>query len=143
MRKSLYTLLCGSALCVGMVASSVNASESRTVTFSVPCSGSDQLVNFTATGLGTASTRFIQGAEVALFQFPQGMQYLVLAAAPSSGPTDHDTLLLMGQKDSHVSRDYTGFYSIPNNAGSIAFTIHAACNSGDQMQGIVKVEFFS
>src|SRR5262245_10927225 len=70
MRNSLRTLLCCSTLCAGLAATSANAAETRTTGFSIPCNGVTQQVLFNATGFAAATTRFVQGTEVAITSNP-------------------------------------------------------------------------
>ena len=66
MLNRLLSLLCLSALGFGAVVLPANASETRVEDFSLQCDGTERTVVFTATGLGTAASRFIQGAEVSV-----------------------------------------------------------------------------
>jgi hypothetical protein len=93
-----------------------------------------------ATNLGAAATRFIQGAEISLFENRGGLQYIILRAQGNPNVQ----LLTMGLADNRVFRDFTGFFSVPNVGGTIQFTIDGACNGGTgQIQGIVTIAFFS
>ena len=139
MWRHLRTIVCCALLCVGLGVAPLNASESRITTFSLSCDGSEQFVNFTVTGLGTASTRFIQGAEISLFQKDGALKYILIFAV--SDPNRN--LITMGMNDTHVARDFTGFYSAPNNGGSMSFLIDGVCTGGGQVKGIAVINFFS
>jgi len=141
MWKHLRSAVCGSLLCAGLAVTPSTASENRSFSFIVPCNGQQQTINLTASGLGTASTRFVQGAELALFQKDPSttLQYIVLAATGGSG----STLAMLGVSDTHVGNMFTGFYALPNNSGTIPFTLFGSCTGGGQVQGFVVVQFFS
>ena len=137
----LWSLVCGSLLCVGLLVTPSTASESRLTSFAFPCDGQPKIVTFTTSGLGTASTRFIQGAEISLFQAtPGSLQYIILTALQDA----NRTLATMSLNDTRVSRDFTGFYSTPTDgSGNILFAIRGSCIGGGQIQGLVTIDFFS
>jgi len=139
MGNSLRTLLCCSTLCAGLAVTSANASEARTFGFSIPCTGSTQVVNLSATSLGPASTRFVQGSEISIFSNPDALQFLILQANVGT----FSTLLTLGVGQRHAFHDYTGFYSLPNSAGTIPFVLFGACSGGGSVSGIVVIQFFS
>jgi hypothetical protein len=143
MRWILKQIVGVSALCLGLAAIPANASENRFSGFSIPCDGQAHTVFFLASGLGTAATRFIQGAEISLFNNASGLQFMLLSV-DSSGTAVQ--LITLGAGQSHWSRDYTGFYSVPNNffgaTGNIGFQLTGQC-TGPTITGIVVVGFFS
>jgi len=136
----LRTVLCVSALSFGLAATAANASETRNTNFLFACDGTNKTITFSATGLGNAASRFIQGAEISLFENHGGLQYIILRAQGNA----NFQLLTMSTADNRVFRDFTGFFSVPNVGGTIQFTIDGVCNSGaGQIQGVVTVAFFS
>ena len=143
MGTRLATILGASAL-LGFTAISANASETRVANFVLACDGSNKTFHFNATNLGTAASRFIQGAEISLFDTSGTLQYLILRAAPSgSQPDDTRQLLTLGNRSTHESNQFTGFFSVANVNGTIAFTVDGACTAPGQIQGLVTISFFS
>ena len=146
MPRNLKTALAIVALCLGLAALPANASENRSSGFSIPCDGQDHTVFFFVSGLGTAATRFIQGAEISVFNNPSALRYLLLSVNSSGTAAD---LLTLGAGNSHAARDYTGFYSVPNNffgtIGNIGFQLTGTCTagSGPTVDGIAVIGFFS
>jgi len=139
MRNSLRTLLCCSTLCAGLAATSASASESRVTGFSIPCTGSTQVINFLTTGLGTATSRFVQGTEISITNNPDALRFIFLGANVGS----FSTLLTLGVGQRHAFHDYTGFYSLPNVQGTIPFVLFGACSGGGSVDGIAVIQFFS
>jgi len=142
MRNRLLSVLCGSALFLGLALTSANASESRTFSFVAPCDGQQKAVFFNATGLGAAPTRAVQSVEISLFDFgdaPHVLTYIVL-----TGFSDPNLVLItLGKGATHGSRDFTGFYSMTNTGGVIPFTLAVNCTGGGMLQGLVTIGFFS
>jgi len=138
MWNRLWGIVCGSIFGIALTVTA-NASESRTTAFVLPCDGQAKQINFTATGLGAAATRFIQSAEISLFQNQGGLQFILLNA----NLNPNAVIAQMGLTDNHVSNQFTGFYSVPNNLGVIPFTITGLCSGGGQIQGFVTIGFFS
>lgn len=139
MLNSLPTLLCCSTLCAALAATSASASETRITGFSVPCTGTTQVINFNTTGLGTASSRFVQGTEISITNNPDALRFLFLGANVGS----FSTLLTLGVAQRHAFHDYTGFYSLPNVQGVIPFVLFGACSGGGTVDGIAVIQFFS
>ena len=139
MWNSLRTLLCWSTLCVGLAVSSANASETRITGFSIPCTGATQVINFNATGLGTATSRFVQGTEISISNNAGALQFLYLGANIGS----FATLLTLGAGNSHAFHDYTGFYALPNTGGTIPFLLYGSCSGGGSVDGVAVIQFFS
>jgi|SRR5262249_21660048 len=142
MRNRLLSVLCGSALFLGLALTSANASESRIFSFVVPCDGQNKAIFLNATGLGAAPTRAVQSAEIALFDFgdaPHVLTYVVLQGF--SDP--HLVLITLGKGETRGFRDFTGFYSMNNTGGVIPFTLSANCMGGGVLQGLVTIGFFS
>ena len=142
MRNRLLSVLCGSALFLGLALTSANASESRFFSFAVPCDGQQKAVFFNATGLGAAPTRAVQSAEIVLFDFgdaPNVLTYAVLLGFSDS----HFTLITLGKGETRNSRDFTGFYSMTSTGGVIPFTLAVNCTGGGMLQGLVTIGFFS
>ena len=151
MWNQLKTLMTISALCLGSAALPANASENRSTDFAIPCDNQTHTVFFTVTGLGTASTRFIQGAEISVLN-PSGLTFLTLGVTG----TQALDLITLGAGNSHQSRDFTGFYSVPISNGTLQFQITGACNpksgdgpksgdspkSGSEIHGIAVIGFF-
>ena len=140
-RKSLKTMLGISALCLGFAALPANAFENRAAGFSIPCDFQPHTVFLVGTGLGTASTRFIQGAEIAVTSNAGALQFLTMSV-PN---TNAGNLIVLAAGNNHQARDYTGFYSVPNNGGTITVNITGTCNagSGPTVDGIAVINFFS
>src|SRR5262249_40502675 len=111
----------------------------RITTFAFFCNGLPQVVTFNASSLGTSASRFIQGAEISLFQNPGGLQYIVLNAL--SDPAK--TLLTLSLSDNHASNQFTGFIQAPLSAGIMPFSLVGSCTGGGQVQGLVTIWFFS
>ena len=140
MWKHLRSAVYGSLLCAGLAVTPSTASETRVTSFVIPCDGQQKQINFTFSGLGAASTRFIQGAEMSLFPKDPSttLQFIALNAAQGNA-----LLALMGNSDTHVSNQFTGFFSVVNNSGTIGFLIFGSCTGGGQVGGLVSVAFFS
>ena len=68
MWSRLGTVLASSALSIGVAVTSVNASESRNTNFLFTCDGQNKTITFTVSNLGNNANRFIQGAEISLFE---------------------------------------------------------------------------
>jgi Tfp pilus assembly protein PilX len=118
------------------------ASETRVHDFSLVCDGTVRTIVFDATNLGTATTRFIQGASVAV----QGNSLTFLRVRVAGDETK--TLVNMGAGEASSHENYTGFFSTPNNAGTITFEITASCqgstNKGPTvLNGYAVIQFFS
>ena len=141
MLRRVQKALAMSAVCFGMTLSLANASETRQSSFVIPCDGTNRTVILTFGNLGTASTRFVQSAEVSLFENPGALGYLMLGATNSAGLTD--VFATLGTGEVSRTNQYTGFYSLPNSAGNITFSISASCVGGGQVQGLVVIGFFS
>jgi len=139
MRNRLRSVLCWSALCLGFGLTSANASESRLFSFVFTCNGSLQLITLTATGLGMAANRFVQSAEIAIFDNPAALNFILLEGL--TDPTK--TLIILGKGDTRGFRDFTGFYSIPTSGGTMDFTLAGSCSGGGILQGLVDIGFFS
>src|SRR5262249_20046033 len=118
------TILVLAAVVLGILAIPAQASETRTTDFSLVCDGTQRTIVFDATNLGAAATRFIQGASVAV----QGNSLTYLRVRVAGDSTK--TLINMGAGEISSWHDYTGFYSVPNNAGTITFEITASCRGG-------------
>jgi Tfp pilus assembly protein PilX len=104
--------------------------------------GTVRTIVFDATNLGTATTRFIQGASVAV----QGNSLTFLRVRVAGDETK--TLVNMGAGEASSHENYTGFFSTPNNAGTITFEITASCqgstNKGPTvLNGYAVIQFFS
>ena len=139
MRNRLLSVLCWSALCLGFGLTSANASESRLFSFAISCDGSAKLVTLNAGGLGVASARFVQSAEVSIIDNPQALSFIVLEAL-----TDvNKTLLTLGKGQTNSRGDFTGFYSVGVAGGVMPFTLVGACTGGGVLQGLVNIGFFS
>src|SRR5262245_17190949 len=129
-----------SAVCFGMTLGLANASETRQSNFLIPCDGTNKTVVFNFTGLGTA-TRFVQSAEVSLFENPSASQYVLVGATSSAGLTD--MLATLGRGVVSRSNQYQGFYPLTPNGGSITFSVSGSCIGAGQVQGTVVIGFFS
>ena len=130
-----------SAVCFGMTLGLAHASETRQSDFAIPCDGTNKTVSFTFTGLGAASTRFVQSAEISLFENPAASQYVLVGATNPAGLTD--MLATLGRGEVSRTNQFTGFYSLTNNGGSIIFSVSGSCIGAGQIQGIVVIGFFS
>ena len=142
MLPKVKTMLGVSAFCFGLAATTANTAESRNGNFLFTCDGTNKTTTFTATGLGVSIARFIQGAEVTLFENRGGLQYVILRAQADP----NKQLLSLGAADNSRSRDYTSslFQVNTNAAGSVTFTIDGACNGGfGQVQGNFSILFFT
>jgi hypothetical protein len=140
MLRHLRTVLGVSAFCFGLAATSATAAESRVGNFLFTCDGSNKTINFTAANLGNNVTRFVQGADISLFENRGGLQYIILKA--QNDPTK--TLLTLGFSDNSRSRDYTfSVFPVTTSAtGTVTFTIDGACNGGfGQIQGNLVLVF--
>jgi hypothetical protein len=145
-----WTVLASSLVCCGLAVTSVNASESRNTNFLFACDGQNKTVTFTASNLGNNVTRFIQGAEISLFENRSAitngvellaLQYILLRA--QGDPTKQ--LLTLGSREPGARNQFTGFIQVTTSAtGTVNFTIDGACNDGfGQIQGNLTIWFFS
>jgi len=150
MWSRLGTFLASSALSIGVAVTSVNASESRNTNFLFTCDGQNKTITFTASNLGNNANRFIQGAEISLFENQErvvgninllALQYILLRAQGDP----NKQLLTLGSRDPSARNQFTGFIQVTTSAtGTVNFTIDGACNGGfGQVQGNVTVWFFS
>jgi hypothetical protein len=141
MLNHLRTVLGVSAFCLGLAAIAASASETRNSNFAFTCDGTNKTVSFTASGLGNNTNRFIQSAEVALFENRGGLQYVIVRA---QGDPNKQLVTLAGSDNSR-SNQFTGFYQLTTSAtGTVTFTVDGACNGGfGQVQGLVTIGFFS
>jgi hypothetical protein len=138
MWNRLQTVLCCSALCFGFAATSAHAAESRVANFLFPCTGANQAVTFNVSGLGSSVNRFIQGAEIALFENNGGLQYVVFSAQGDP----NKVLLAMSAKDNRASNQYnfSTFVVQTSPIGTVQMNINGACNTGfGQVQGTAIV----
>ena len=139
MWRSLRTVICCALLYIGVSVTASNASENRTTFFAFNCDGNQQNINFTVSGLGAASTRFIQGSSITLFQRDGTLRYILVYAI-----NDPNRLVAsISMTEPRAARDFTGFYSVPNNLGTMSFLINGLCTGGGQVQGVVTIDFFS
>jgi hypothetical protein len=130
------------AVAVTIFAVPAQASETRVQDFSLVCDGTERTIVFDATNLGTAATRFIQGASVAV----QGNSLIFLRVRVAGDA--NKTLINMGAGEASSHENYTGFFSTPNNAGTITFEINASCQGGGNktpsvLNGTAVIQFFS
>jgi len=140
MWNSLRSLLCGSMLCCALGATTADASFSRTQFFTFGCNGQQQSIQFAVGQLGNNTARFIQGAEISLTAASPNLQFILLQAAGGN----NSTLLQMGPGDTHVSRDFTGFFSVlADPVGNVIITLAGTCTGGGNTSGFVTINFFS
>ena len=142
MFNRLSSILVLTAVALTVFAVPAQASETRVQDFSLVCDGTLRTIVFDATNLGTATTRFIQGASVAV----QGNTLTFLKVRVAGDDTK--TLINMGAGEASSHENYTGFYSTPNNAGTITFEINASCQGGSNkspstLNGTAVIQFFS
>ena len=139
MRNRLRSVLCWSALFLGFALTSANAAESRLFSFSFACDGQFRLVTLNAGGLGVATTRFLQGAEIAIFDNPDSLSFIVLEALTDP----NKTLLSLSKGERRASKDFEGFFQASTNAaGIIPFTLAGTCTGGGVIQGLANIGFF-
>src|SRR5262245_60566326 len=139
MLGSVQKALAISAVCFGMTLGLAQASESRQSNFLIPCDGTNKSVVFTFTGLGTG-TRLVQSAEVSLFENPSAVQYLLVGATSPAGLTD--MFATLGRGEVSRSNQFTGFYQLTTNGGSLVFSVSGSCIGAAQIQGTVVIGFF-
>src|SRR5262249_54861113 len=101
---------------------------------------SQQFVNVTLSGLGNSTTRFIQGAEISLFQKDGALRFVVVAA--NSDP--QRILATLSTNDTRVAHDYVfSLVPVPTSAsGTMPLLVNGICTGGGQVQGIALVTFF-
>jgi hypothetical protein len=146
MSNRLRIALACSALWFGLALAPASASESRVSFFTFGCNGQSQSFFFNATGLNTnpgiGQSRFIQGAEITLFQNPNPTGGGYIAMFVNGDP--NRLILTMPVADNHVSEQFTGFFQFTTNpAGMIPIEIQGFCTGGGTLQGIATVWFFS
>jgi hypothetical protein len=142
MWSHLRTVLGVSAFCFGLAATTANAAETRNLNFLFACDGTNKTINFNATALGVSVNRFIQSAEVSLFENRGGLQYVILRALGDP----NKQLLTLGFADNRANNLFiSSLVQVATNAaGNVPFTIDGACNGGTgQIQGNVTITFFS
>jgi hypothetical protein len=110
MLTHLRTVLGISALCFGLAATAANASETRSSTFLFTCDGTNKTTSFTVSGLGNNTTRFVQSAEVALFENRGGLQYVIVRLNADA----NKQLVTIAGTDNSRSNQFTGFYEFLN-----------------------------
>jgi hypothetical protein len=142
MLNRLSSILVLAAVALAIFAIPAQASETRVQDFSLVCDGTVRTIVFDATNLGAATTRFIQGASVAV----QGNTLTFLRVRVAGDATK--TLINMGAGEASSHENYTGFFSTPNNAGTITFEITASCAGGSNkgpsvLNGFAVIQFFS
>ena len=142
MSSHLRTVLGVSAFCFGLAATAANAADTRNANFLFTCDGTNKTITFTAATLGNSTTRFIQSAEVSLFENRGGLQYVILRALGDP----NKQLLTLGFADNRANNLFISSL-VPvatNAAGNVNFTIDGACNGGfGQVQGNVTITFFN
>jgi hypothetical protein len=140
MWNRIATLICLSVLTLGLGTKSAQASETRVQDVSFVCDGTQRTVVITATGLGPATSRFIQGYQIALSDTSLQFLRMQLAGEPNK------TFAVMGTGETSARQDYTGFFSVAlDSSGNVAFEVTATCKSKgtSTLTGTVVIEFFS
>ena len=139
MSNRLRIALGWSALWFALALAPANASESRVSSFTFACNGSSQVVNFNATALGNSVTRFVQGAEITLFQNPRGPGYVAMFI---NGDPNR-VLLTMPLSDNLASNQFEGFFQyLTSPTGNIMIELQGFCTGGGTLQGLATVWFF-
>jgi hypothetical protein len=141
MRNRARTLVGLVILCLGFAVGSAEAAESRVGSFTIPCDGTNHDVTFTVGGLGNSVSRFIQSAEVALFENHGGLQFLFLSVAAAN-----KVLLVMSAADNRASQNYISslYQTTTSPTGTVTFVVSGVCNAGfGQVQGFAIIVFFS
>jgi hypothetical protein len=128
MLRRLSSIIGFAALGLVTLAAPALASETRVEDFPLVCDGTSRTIVFDATNMGSAPTRFIQGASVAV----QGSSLIFLQVRVAGDATK--TLINMGAGEASSHQNYTGFYSTPNNGGTIAFEITASCQGATRVR---------
>jgi hypothetical protein len=140
MLNRITTLICLSVAVLGLGAQSAQASETRVQDVSFVCDGTPRTVVITATNLGPATTRFIQGYQIAFSDTSLQFLRMQLAGEPNK------TLAVMGIGETSARQDYTGFFQVPlDGSGNVAFEVTATCKSKgtSTLTGTVVIGFFS
>ena len=141
MRNCLQSILCWSALFLGFALTSANAADARLVSFAFSCDGLAKVVNLNAGGLGNSVQRFVQSAEIVVFDNPDSLSFAVLSAL--SDPTK--TLLSLGKGGRRATNQFVfSLFQTPTSpSGNIPFTLTGSCLGGGVVQGLVTIDFFS
>ena len=140
MLSRLTFILGGSVLCMALAAMPANASESRSHIFNVTCDGTNQHLEFNATGLGNNTNRFIQGAEITAVDTRGSVLYVLVDALNSPNLT----LITTGPGAPHAAAYFTGFFKVTADAtGNILIGVEAACTPGPPLPLIIVIQFFS
>jgi len=141
MWNRLRSVLCGSALFLGFALTSANAADARLVSFAFSCDGLAKVVNLNAGGLGNSVARFVQGAEIVVFDNPDSLSFAVLSAL--SDPTK--TLLTLGKGGRRATNlfVFSVFQTNTSPSGVVPFTLTGSCLGGGMVQGLVTIDFFS
>ena len=133
------TILCASALWLGLAGLPAQAAETRVKDFTLTCDSTIRNIVFTVTGFAASVTRLVQGAAVAVYRPQGGLKFLRLEAA--GDPTK--TFLVMGLNEVSARVDLTGFIPVSTTAsGNVAVQIIAACTGGGTLQGTAVIYFF-
>jgi hypothetical protein len=142
MSNHLRTVLGVSAFCFGLAATAANAAETRNTNFLFTCDGTNKTITVTLANLGNSTTRFVQAAELILFENRGGLQYVILRAQGDP----NKQLAILGSADSRAYNVYiSSLFPVTTSAtGTTTVTIDGACNGGfGQVQGNVTIFFFS
>ena len=141
MKNCLQSILCWSALFLGFALTSANAADARLVSFAFSCDGLAKVANLNAGGLGNSVQRFVQSAEIVVFDNPDSLSFAVLSAL--SDPTK--TLLSLGKGGRRATNQFIfSLFQTPTSpSGNIPFTLTGSCLGGGVVQGLVTIDFFS
>jgi hypothetical protein len=138
MWNRLSTLLCVSALCLGLFAIPTRAAETRLWTINVVCDGTTKFLGYSAGGFGANVTRNIHGGAVAVFRPRDGIKFLRLQVKDDP----KKIVLVMGFNEVSARADLTDPIPVTTSAnGGITMQIVAACNGGSFLQAHFVVYF--
>jgi hypothetical protein len=138
MTKRLSTILCVSALCLGLGVMPTQAGQSRLNNFNLICDGTVRTVNFVVGGFPASTNQFILGGAVAVANPRDGIKSLRVMVA--ADPTK--VVLIMGNNETAARFAMPSFYQVPSNAaGNIGMQIIGACSGGGAAQGLVELIF--
>jgi hypothetical protein len=139
MFRRLTVILVWSLLGLAVTAVPAHASESRASVLTATCDGTQQHLQFNATGLGTTN-RFIQGAEITAVDTRGSLLYVVVRAQND----DKKWLLMAGPGSPHTRGDFTGFLQVtPDASGNVLIGVDVNCTSGPPLTIAVAIYFFS
>jgi hypothetical protein len=115
-----------SALGIAIAVPPADASESRSQWVTIPCDGTTQHIDFTATGFPVSTTRFVQGGEIVVADSQAVVSYILVKVLND----DKKEIIALGSGLTHARGDLTGFIqALTDGGGQIVINVEAVCTT--------------